>query len=467
MTEAAPGTDLRDQVHKLMPGLWRTLAELVGFWSVSTNSGSPMRQTAEKVAGLFKEAGVPNVGVTKIQHDMRSSAPLVYAQESGPKGAPTVLLYAHYDVQPADASKWTIGHPFAPKEVEDGTDVRLYGRGAADDKSGIVMHLGAIKAVRAVRQSLPVTLKVVVEGEEETGESVLDSYLADNPGDERFHADVIVVADTGNVRLGAPTLTTTLRGIVVVDVELRTLDHEVHSGMYGGPTPDAFMALAQLLSTLHDRRTGAVAVRGLTEYDYGWPPISEHTFRTDAGVLPGVPLVGTGTIERRLYGKPSINVVGLSGLPGMDKPTNVLCPAVTARLSVRVAPDQKPSEAYDELCRHLTEAAPWGLTPRITRVGEGAGFVAGEGRHHESVERALRSAYQMSTVEHLGQGGSIPLVNAFRAANPLADVVLWGCEEPRANIHGNDESVSRSELEHMTLAEANLLQAVAEKETTP
>ncbi|HEX6351466.1 M20/M25/M40 family metallo-hydrolase [Actinophytocola sp.] len=458
---------MREEVHRLMPGLWRTLADLVGFWSVSANSGSPMRQTAEKVAGLFRHAGIADVGVTRIQHESRTSAPLVYAHASGPKGAPTVLLYAHYDVQPADASKWTIGHPFAAKEVQDGNDVRLYGRGAADDKSGIVMHLGAIRAMLATRQPLPVTIKIVIEGEEETGDSVLDAYLADNPGDARFHADVVVVADTGNVRLGAPTLTTTLRGIVVVDVELRTLDHEVHSGMYGGPAPDAFMALAHMLSTLHDPETGAVAVSGLTEHSHTWPPISEHVFRTDAGVVPGVPLVGTGTIEGRLYGKPSINVVGLSGPPGMDKPTNVLCPSVTARLSVRLAPDQKPSEAYEELCRHLTEAVPWGLTPKITRVGEGGGFVAGSGRYREVIEWALRSAYQMSTVEQLGQGGSIPLVNAFRAANPLADVVLWGCEEPRSNIHGNDESVSRSELEHMTLAEANLLHAVARKETTP
>lgn len=467
MTGVPSGDVMRDEVRKHMPELWRILADLVRFWSVSANSGSPMRQTAEKVARLFQEAGVAHVGVTRIQHGNRTSAPLVYAREQGPDGAPTVLLYAHYDVQPADTERWTVTHPFSPKEIEREDDTRLYGRGAADDKSGIAMHLGAIRAVRATLGALPVTLKIVIEGEEETGESVLDAYLADNPDDERFHADVVVVADTGNVRVGAPTLTTTLRGIVVVDVELRTLDHEVHSGMYGGPAPDAFMALAQLLSTLLDPRTGAVTVPGLSEHDYAWPPVSEQAFRADAGVLTGVPLIGKGSIERRLYGKPSINVVGLRGLPDMAKPTNVLCPAVTARLSVRLAPDQKPSEAYEELCRHLADAAPWGLTPKVTRVGEGAGFVAGKGRHHESIERALCSAYRMTTVEHLGQGGSIPLVNAFRTANPLADIVLWGCEEPKANIHGNDESVSRSELEHLTLAEANLLLALAEKEKTP
>jgi len=147
MTEAAPGNGMRETVHRLMPGLWRILADLVGFWSVSANSGSPMRQTAEKVAGLFRHAGIADTGVTRIEHESRTSAPLVYGHAPGPKGAPTVLLYAHYDVQPADASKWTIGHPFAAKEVDDGTDIRLYGRGAADDKSGIVMHLGAIRAM--------------------------------------------------------------------------------------------------------------------------------------------------------------------------------------------------------------------------------------------------------------------------------------------------------------------------------
>jgi cysteinylglycine-S-conjugate dipeptidase len=324
------------------------------------------------------------------------------------------------------------------------------------------MHLGAIKAILKGRSALPVNLKIVFEGEEETGESVLDKFLAANPEDPRFQADVIVIGDTGNVRLGVPTLTQTLRGIVMADVVVETLKQPVHSGMYGGPAPDAFMALVQMLAALQDSKTGDVAVPGLDKYDHAWPSITEESFRADAGVLPQVDLIGTGTIEQRLYGRPSINVVGLTGLPSAEHPTNVICPRAEAQVSMRLAPNQKPEDAYEHLSQCLLEAAPWGIKPTITKSGEGTGYVTKDGKYHEVIEQALMTSYQVATVVKSGQGGSIPLVNAFGAANPDADIILWGSEEPRANIHGNDESVSRAELEHMTLAEALLLEGLAD-----
>lgn len=452
---------LRESVQQLIPELWDTLADLVKCKSVSVDQSSPLAATAKKVAGLFRAAGVPSAAVQTIRCGDATSAPMVYAAEKGPPGAPTVLLYAHYDVQPADASKWkVVSDPFVPKEVREETDVRLYGRGAADNKSGIVMHLGAIRALRAVSPALPVGLKLVIEGEEETGRSVLDTYLVHNPDDARFHADVIVIADTGNVRVGAPTLTTTLRGIVVVDVELRTLRQAVHSGMYGGPAPDAFMALGQMLASLLDRQTGDVAIPGLCEHKGPWAEFTPESFRTDAGVLSGVRLIGTESVQKRLYGKPSINVVGLSGVPSMAQPTNVLCPRVKARISVRLAPNQDPDDAYTAVCRHLRRVAPWDIEPTITKVGAGWGFIAAKGTYGAVIEQALRNAYQVSEVNYAGQGGSIPLVSAFHTVNRHSDVVLWGCEEPKANIHSPDESISRSELEHMTLAEADLIGAV-------
>jgi cysteinylglycine-S-conjugate dipeptidase len=234
MTTVQPDEIVRDRVRELMPSLWTTLDHLLRFRSVTAQDPPTLLATAQEVVRLLNEANVPSAKVITIEHDGNKSAPLVYASETvAVPGRPTVLLYAHYDVQPADASKWTkIKDPFDPEPITEPDGVRMYGRGTADDKAGVIMHLGAIQALTP---TLPVNLKIVIEGEEETGKSVLDSYLAANPGDDRFHADVIVVADTGNVKLGVPTLTTTLRGIVVVDVTLRTLEAEIHSGMYGGP----------------------------------------------------------------------------------------------------------------------------------------------------------------------------------------------------------------------------------------
>ncbi|RKT56261.1 M20/M25/M40 family metallo-hydrolase [Saccharothrix australiensis] len=461
MTATSSTRDVRERVRGHLPALWRTLAELVRDRSVGADPDPPLAVTAEKVAALFRGAGLPGAAVTAVTHEGRTSAPLVHADAPGPPGAPTVLLYAHYDVQPADGSKWTVTAPFEPKEVDEGDDTRLYGRGAADDKSGIVMHLGALEALRANGSDLPIGVKLVVEGEEEGGDSVLAAHVAANPGDTRFHADVVVVADTGNLAVGRPALTSTLRGALVVDVAVRTLRHEVHSGVHGGPAPDAFLTLAQILATLQDPVTGDVAVPGLGVLDHPWPEVPPEEFRRDAGVLDEVDLIGSGTIAQQLYGRPSVTVVGLAGAPSAARPANVLTPSATARISLRLAPDQDPDRAFALLRRHVLGVAPFGVRPVVTPVGRGAGVTAGGGAFQAEVEAALAAAYGTTEVAHVGQGGSIPLVAALRAANPRADLVLWGCEEPRARIHGDDESVSRSELEHMTVAEALLLHALA------
>lgn len=451
------GTEPRTSVYEYIPSLTDTLKELVRYKSISAHPDSPLRQTAQRVAELFRQAGLPSATVRYIEHKGKESAPLVYANEQPHRDRPTVLLYAHYDVQPAE-EPWTNNRePFEPAEETSGTDTRLYGRGAADDKAGIVMHLGAIQAARKIHGQLPVNVKLVIEGEEETGTSVLDSYLDENPSDRDYQADVIVVADTGNIAVGKPTLTTTLRGIVVVELTVETLKNSVHSGMYGGPAPDAFMALANILATLHDD-DGNVAVPGLGVTTGRWQSIDEATFRERAGMLDGVQLIGSGPIEQRLYGKPSINVVGLDGLPKVKDSTNALCPKTTARISVRLAPDQDPAAAHKAVEKHLKSVIPWNVRYTIKPVGNGKGFVAHRGDHANAVRQAFTDAYPgASEVGETGQGGSIPLVSAFRKANPKADIALWGCEEPLANIHGIDESVSYAELENMTQAEINLL----------
>jgi acetylornithine deacetylase/succinyl-diaminopimelate desuccinylase-like protein len=302
----------------------------------------------------------------------------------------------------------------------------------------------------------------MLEGEEENGTGLLEDYLIAHPDDQRFKADLVIVADTGNVVLGKPTVTTTLRGVVTVDVAVQTLRKPVHSGMYGGPVPDAFMCLVRLLSTLHDA-SGDVAVTGLAIDDLPWPAVDEAQLRKDAAMLDGVPFVGTGTLAQRLYGKASVNVVGLdAGLPRPNESANVLRDKASARISMRTAPTQSPAAAQKALIDHLKAHAPWGVqvetTPGITAYGFSANP---KGRYFPLVEQALKAAYPDSAkVERAGQGGSIPLVHAFQVVNPNADIVLWGCEEPVCGIHGPDESVSHAELQAMATAEALLLDRI-------
>jgi acetylornithine deacetylase/succinyl-diaminopimelate desuccinylase-like protein len=453
----ASTTDLREVIHNLMPALRRDLTELVKIESVNAPATMPeIAKARAAIIGLFREAGITQAQELALEHQGRLTTPLVYANHPGPAGAPVVLLYAHYDVQPGGEG-WTVTRPFTPVERDVDGETRLYGRGAADDKSGVCLHLAAVRALTA----LPIHLKLVFEGEEEVGAGVLEDYLLANPSDDRFKADLIVVADTGNVRSGAPTLTVSLRGLVAVDITVSTLEKPVHSGMYGGPAPDAFMALARILATLQDD-TGEVAVAGLTTDSLNWPAVSEPEFRTGAGVLPGVRLTGTESIEKRLNGKPSINVVGLDGVPPLSQATNALRPKATARVSMRLAPSQDPTTARTLLASHLRRVAPWGVTVEITPAGDGFGFSAQtDGAYFMAAQNAIKMAYETDTVAHAGQGGSIPLVHAFQAVNPEADIVLWGCEEPRAGIHGPDESVSYRELESMALAETLLLHRIS------
>jgi cysteinylglycine-S-conjugate dipeptidase len=455
--------DLREVVRNLMPALRRDLTELVKIESVNAPSTmSEITRARTAIIDLFRKAGIPQAQELVLEHEGRTTTPLVYADHPGPPGAPRVLLYAHYDVQPGGEG-WTVTMPFTPLERDVDGDTRLYGRGAADDKSGVCLHLAAVRALTA----LPVHLKLVFEGEEEVGAGVLEDYLLAHPADDRFKADLVVVADTGNVRCGEPTLTVSLRGLVAVDVTVSTLERPVHSGAYGGPAPDAFMALVQMLATIQDR-AGNVAVAGLAMDSMSWPAVTEPQFRADAGVLPGVSLIGTESIEKRLYGKPSINVVGLDGVPPMSKATNALRPKATARISMRLAPSQDPDTARTLLVNHLRKVAPWGVTVEITPAGEGFGFSAKTGgAYFTAAQNAIKTAYAADTVAQAGQGGSIPLVHAFQVINPQADIVLWGCEEPRAAIHGPDESVSYRELESMALTEALLLQGMSGESNSP
>jgi len=265
-------------------------------------------------------------------------------------------------------------------------------------------------------------------------------------------ADVIVISDVGNYSIGVPTLTTSLRGMAALDVEVETLEGAVHSGMFGGPAPDALIALTRMIATLHDA-DGTVAVKGLDVIDYDGAPYDEAAFRNDAGVLPGVDLIGAGSIADRLYGRPSINVIGIDA-PVVDGAANALIPKARARVSVRLAPGQDPEQAQALVSRHLEAVAPWRVKVKVTPGSTGQGFLAETGGPaYAAAGAALQAAFQKDVV-HFGEGGSIPLVAAFLEAQPGAEMILWGCEEPQCKIHAPNESVDLAEVERCVLAEA-------------
>jgi len=441
--------DLKQTIRELMPRLTDELKTLVRLPSVAFPDfpAAPVEQTGAAVARLLIEAGLPNVRMM----DVPRAPQAVFGERPGQPGARTVLLYAHYDVQPAGpAEAWT-SKPFEPVE----RDGRLYGRGAADDKSGIVMHAGALLALGA---DCPVGIKVLIEGQEECGDGGIGEFVKTNA--ELLKADVIVISDVGNYALGVPTLTTSLRGMAACDVEVETLEGAVHSGMFGGPAPDSLVALCRIVATLHDAK-GDVAVKGLATMEYDGADYDEGAYRTDAGVLPGVGLIGSDSIGQRLYGKPAINVIGIDA-PAVDGAANALIPKARARVSVRLAPGQEPADALKAVQAHLEAAAPWNVKVKVTPGTAGEGFLARtDGPAYAAATRAMAAAYGKDVV-HYGEGGSIPLVAAFLGAIPGAEMILWGAEEPQSKIHAPNESVDLGELERCALAETLFITGLAD-----
>ena len=397
-----------------------------------------IERACQAVIDIYRAAGFPRVE----RLDVDGGKPAVLAEVPGPPGSPTVLLYAHYDVQPAgDVSLWH-SPPFDPT-VRDG---RLYGRGAAADKSGVELDAARM---RDFDGQPPCTMRVIIEGEEEWGGPFAD-YPRTHP--EVFAADAIVVADVGNVRLGEPTFTTALRGMAAVSVECRTLAGAVHSGMFGGPAPDALMALISLLATLRDA-DGETAIDGITGFDWDGPDFDEADFRDLAGVAPDQPLIGKGSIASRLFSKPVVNVVGIDAPPTQGA-INAVIPYAKARVSLRVPPGLDALAARDALVRHLETHAPWGVQVSVMPdvVGQGV-RVDTTGPAYAAAREAMLQAYGRLAVE-IGAGGSIPLIDSLTAAVPDAEILLFGAQDPLARIHAPNESVDLAELERAVLAEA-------------
>jgi acetylornithine deacetylase/succinyl-diaminopimelate desuccinylase-like protein len=443
-------TKFKDTVAADMPRVRADLERVVRIPSCAFPGfpPEPVHQAANTVVEMLRAAGVEDARLL----DIPDGYPAVYGEVRATSDTPTVLLYAHYDIQPAGKEAAWTSPPFEPT-VRDG---RMYGRGAADDKSGVIMHVAAL---RALRWRLPCNVKVIIEGEEETN-SHLGDYVIANP--ELFRADVVISADAGNVRVGRPTLTTALRGVVSCSVEVRTLRGAVHSGQFGGPAPDALIALSRMIASLHDER-GNVAIEGLASGAWtGGGDLSEDGFRRGAGVVDGADLIGDGSIADRLWSKPSVNVIGIDA-PPYEGAANALVPVARAHVSLRVAPGDDVRRARKLLMEHLRKAAPWGVQVEIKPGGAGPGFAAKtDGPAYAAARRVMANVFGVETIMG-GAGGTIPLMNVFQHVSRHAEIITWGAEDGAAAIHAPDESVDLGELERMIVAEATLLEELGKR----
>jgi acetylornithine deacetylase/succinyl-diaminopimelate desuccinylase-like protein len=440
-TPTASQAQVANDVRRQMPQLKEELARLVAIPSVSAggfpeHTHGPLLESHEALVGLLRDAGVENLGTLELP----DTAPVVTGEIPAPDDAPTVLLYGHYDVVPAgDESKWE-SPPFEATEREGA----IYGRGTADSKSNILVHVGAL---RAWDGNPPVGIKLLIEGQEEVG-SPLEVPATLEP----FRADAMLIADGGNIRPGVPSLTVALRGDAVVTVEVRTLASAKHSGQFGGAAPDALIALLHALASLHDE-SGDVAVGDLRRDR--WPGISwtDDEFRQLAEIEPGMPFVGSGALADRVWSGAAITVTGID-VPSVDEAVNAVQPYARAKLNVRVHPEQSAAEAQEAVIRHLEAARPFGISLQATAGPTGDGFAAGtSGRAYEAAFAALGAAWN-SEPQLIATGGAIPLVKALSEAAPEAEILLFGTTDGFANIHGPNERVLVDEFEKAVLAEA-------------
>ncbi|MYZ39140.1 MULTISPECIES: dipeptidase [unclassified Streptomyces] len=445
---------IAETVASLLPRARTELAELVAFRSVADPAVFPRSEceaAAVWVADALRAEGFQDVSVLDTPDGTQS----VYGLLPGPENAPTVLLYAHYDVQPPlDESGW-LTPPFELTE----RDGRWFGRGAADCKGGFLMHLLALRALKA-NGGVPVNVKVIVEGSEEQGTGGLERYAEAHP--ELLAADAIVIGDAGNFRLGLPTVTAMLRGMTLLRVRIDTLEGNLHSGMFGGAAPDALAALIKVLDSLR-AEDGSTTVDGLAA-DAEWDGIvyDEADFRKDAKVLDGVGLIGHGSVGDRIWARPAVTVLGIDCPPVVGATPSIQASA-RATVSLRVPPGQDATEATKLLTAHIEKHTPWRARVSVEQIGQGEAFRADTSSPaYTAMADAMRVAYPGQDMQTAGQGGSIPLCNTLAALYPKAEILLIGLSEPEAQIHAVNESVSPEELERLSVAEAHFLLNYAE-----
>jgi cysteinylglycine-S-conjugate dipeptidase len=438
--------EVKNRAKTLMPSLTEDLKELVSHASCSFPGYPEEPVTAMRHAAMEL---LRRHGAEVHELDLGKGKPAIYGDIPGPDGSPTVLLYAHYDVQPAPVEAGWETDPWAAV-IKNG---RMYGRGAADDKSGVIIHAGTLGVFQG---DLPVNLRIVIEGEEETV-SHIGPFVDANP--DMFRADTYVIADMGNPAVGVPALTTTLRGNVVCTVTVRSLDFPAHSGLFGGAAPDALLALIHILATLHDD-AGDTVVPGLAKFEWDGSEMDPEAFRTAAGMVAGSEVIGAGTLGARLWSRPAASVIGIDA-PTVKDAANVVLPTAAAKISMRIPPGADSEHELGLLMEHLKKVAPWGVEVEVEKVRVGYPFSARmDGPAVKAALSALEAAYE-TDAGFMGSGGSIPLVARLQGISPDAEVILWGAEDVAgAKIHASNESVDLGEIEKMIVAQALTLQAL-------
>lgn len=454
---------LREAVQLGLPTTIADLSKLVRIPSVSWDGFDPdhVVASAEAIAELVRELGVfESVAISRatIGTTETLGQPAVLATRAARNGRPTILLYAHHDVQPqGDEAQWDTP-PFEPTVKGD----RLYGRGAADDKAGVMAHIGAIRAlIETVGTDFDLGIALFIEGEEEFGSRSFTSFLRQHQ--EQLAADAIVVADSDNWDITTPALTVALRGNVTFKLAVSTLAHASHSGMFGGAAPDAMLAAIRLLATLHND-DGSVAVAGLTSREGDTPEYDEHKLREEAALLDGVTSIGTGTILSRLWNKPAITITGIDA-PTVQNASNTLIPSVTVKVSARVAPGQSGTEAFEAIESHLRAHAPFGAHLEITDVDKGNGFLVDtSGWAVAEAKAAMAEAWGVEPLE-MGIGGSIPFIAELVEVFPSAQILVTGVEDPDSRAHSPNESLHLGVFRRAILTEAALLARLNDRGT--
>ncbi|WP_019482760.1 dipeptidase [Arthrobacter sp. TB 23] len=462
MTPEQPSSSTDYSVQELRAavaaGFDQTVSQLVGLVGIpgiawEAFDPAQLDRSAAAVAELIGAAGISDVQVLRVSTDGVPGGPAVVARRPAAPGKPTVLLYAHHDVQPpGDPELWD-SEPFTAVE----RDGRLYGRGAADDKAGIMAHLGALRALdQVLGEDFGVGVTLFIEGEEEAGSPTFRTFLETHR--ELLQADVIVVADSSNWKVGVPALTTSLRGLVDGTVEVQVLEHAVHSGMFGGPVLDAPTLLSRLIATFHDD-AGDVAIAGLAGGDDATVDYPEADYRADASVLDGVRLAGTGSIASRLWTKPALSIIGIDA-PTVALSSNTLLPRARAKFSLRLAPGQDPASAMAAVRDHVERNAPFGARVTFTAGETGNAFAADTtAPAAKTALWALEESWGVPAVE-AGMGGSIPFIADLTEVYPSAQILITGVEDPDSRAHSANESLHLAEFQKAVLAEALMLSRI-------
>lgn len=446
--------NFRSQVKQEFPKIQNKLENLIKIPGIAWEAfpAENLQKSAQKIIQYLEELDLDEINILHANKadSSQKGAPAVVAKKFPKPGYPTVLLYAHHDVQPPGNKEQWESDPFTPT-IKNG---RLYGRGAADDKAGVLAHIAALNILqKTYGEEFGLGITFFIEGEEEAGSPSLRNFL--EKYQQKLDSDVIIVADSANWAIGTPALTTSLRGVVSAVFELEVLDHSVHSGVFGGPVLDALTIMSKLVSTFHDEK-GNVAIAGLHNSGTNDLIYEEKSFRTDSSVLPNVQLCGEGSITERLWQKPAFSIIGIDA-PSVALASNTLIPKAAAKFSLRVAPEQNVSQALQAVIEHVKIHAPFGVEVKIKDIELGQGFQAkSEGKAAKIAASALSAAWGNQAV-NTGLGGSIPFIADLKAVYPDAEILITGVEDPDSRAHSANESLHLGEYENAILGEILLL----------